>query len=224
MPTPTVVVFDVNETLSDLTPLGDAFAGLGAPSDLAATWFAATLRDGFALTVTGLRPTFAELAHDVARTLLAPHVLHPDAAADEVLAAFRGLNAHSDVAEGVEDLHRLHLRMVTLSNGAPAVADALLTRAGVREQVERLLTADDAARWKPAPEAYQLVPEACGVPIEECLLVAAHPWDCHGARRAGMTTAWVNRTEADYPRSFDPPDLEVESIVDLAAQLGAVGA
>ena len=39
-----------------------------------------------------------------------------------------------------------------------------------------------------------------------------------------MAAAWVNRTDADYPRSFDPPDLEVESIVDLAAQLGAVGA
>jgi 2-haloacid dehalogenase len=221
-----LVVFDVNETLSDLSPLAETFAGLGAPPDLASTWFAATLRDGFALTVTRIRLAFAQLGADVARTLLAPHADHPEAGADQVLAAFRELPVHADVVEGIEDLRRLHFRLVTLSNGAAAVADALLTRAGIRQHFERLLTVEDAPRWKPAPEAYQLVAETLEVPVDRCLLVASHPWDCHGAVRAGMAAAWVNRTRADYPQSFDPPDLEVEveSIVDLAAQLGAFGA
>jgi hypothetical protein len=39
-----------------------------------------------------------------------------------------------------------------------------------------------------------------------------------------MRTAWVNRADRPYPRCFDQPDLEVESLVDLAAQLGAVAA
>jgi 2-haloacid dehalogenase len=221
---PTVVVFDVNETLSDLAPLRDAFATLGAPAATGDTWFAATLRDGFALTVTDEKPAFVELATDVARTLLAPYIHDVDAGAEEILRTFRNLAVHPDVVEGVQDLHTLHRRLVTLSNGAAAVADALLTRAGIRDSFEQLLTVDDAAHWKPAPEAYRYAAAACGVPVEECLLVACHPWDLHGASRAGMATAWVNRGDAPYPRSFDEPGLEADSMVDLAAQLGAVGA
>jgi 2-haloacid dehalogenase len=222
--TPTVIVLDVNETLSDLSPLRDTFAGLGAPPETAATWFAATLRDGFALTVTGPRPSFVELAADNTRTLLAPYTHDVDAAAEQVIETFRSLTVHPDVAEGLQDLRTLHRRVVTLSNGAATVADGLLTRSGIRDLVEQVLTVDDAPRWKPAPEAYRYAAEACGVPVEDCLMVAVHPWDLHGASRAGMAIAWLNRGDAPYPRSFAAPDIEAESMVDLAAQLGAVGA
>jgi 2-haloacid dehalogenase len=221
---PIVLVLDVNETLSDLAPLRDTFAGLGAPPGTADTWFAATLRDGFALTVTGPRPSFVDLAADNVRTLLAPHAHDLDAAADQVIQAFRRLTVHPDVAEGLQDLRTLHRRVVTLSNGAVAVADGLLTRAGLRDLVEQVLTVDDAPRWKPAPEAYRYAADACGVGVEDCLMVAVHPWDLHGAAQAGMRTAWLNRGDAPYPRSFQTPDYEAESLVDLAAQLGAVSA
>ena len=223
-PGPTVIVFDVNETLSDLAPLRDTFTKFGAPDGTADTWFAATLRDGFALTVTGTKPSFTDLATDVARGLLALYVHDADAAAEEVVRGFRGLSVHPDVVEGIDDLHTLHLRLVTLSNGAASVADDLLARAGIRDRFERLLSVDDAPHWKPAGDAYRYAADVCGVPIEDCLLAASHPWDLHGASRAGMRTAWVNRADRPYPRCFDQPDLEAESMVDLAAQLGAVAA
>nr|WP_254925633.1 MULTISPECIES: hypothetical protein [unclassified Rhodococcus (in: high G+C Gram-positive bacteria)] len=47
---PRVIVFDVNETLSDMSPLSERFADVGAPNELASLWFASVLRDGFALT------------------------------------------------------------------------------------------------------------------------------------------------------------------------------
>ena len=221
---PAVLLFDVNETLSDLTPLRVIFAKFGAPDGTADTWFAATLRDGFALTVAGTKPSFTDLAIDVARGLLAPHVHDDAAAAEEVLRGFRGLTVHPDVIEGIDDLHTLHRRLVTLSNGAASVAEELLARAGIRDRFERLLSVDDAPRWKPAEDAYRYAADACGVRIEDCMLAAAHPWDLHGARRAGMRTAWVNRADRPYPRGFDQPDIEAESVVDLAAQLGAVAA
>ena len=46
---PRVVVFDVNETLSDLQPLRPSLEAAGVPGALLETWFAAVLRDGFAL-------------------------------------------------------------------------------------------------------------------------------------------------------------------------------
>jgi FMN phosphatase YigB (HAD superfamily) len=48
-PRPIVIVFDVNETLSDMAPMARRFADVGAPELLAQVWFASLLRDGFAL-------------------------------------------------------------------------------------------------------------------------------------------------------------------------------
>ena len=71
---PTLIVLDVNETLSDMSPLESAFEDVGAPRAAAPLWFATTLRDGFALGMAGHNAPFLELAKDVLRTVLAPYV------------------------------------------------------------------------------------------------------------------------------------------------------
>ena len=52
---PVLLVFDVNETLSDMAPMDERFEDVGAPAHLAKTWFAGLLRDGVALTAVGSR-------------------------------------------------------------------------------------------------------------------------------------------------------------------------
>ena len=52
------------------------------------------------------------------------------------------------------------------------------------------------------------------------MLVAVHPWDTDGARRAGLASAWVNRVGGSYPAYFLAPNLDVVSLLDLAQQLG----
>lgn len=57
-----VVVFDVNQTLSDLSPLVSRFQEVGAPDHLLHTWFASVLRDGFGLAAAGAQVPFSEIA------------------------------------------------------------------------------------------------------------------------------------------------------------------
>lgn len=45
--TPDVLVFDVNETLSDMAPMKSAFTQSGLHAGLSRSWFAELLRDGF---------------------------------------------------------------------------------------------------------------------------------------------------------------------------------
>jgi 2-haloacid dehalogenase len=221
MTRPQLLIFDVNETLSDLTPMAQRFTDVGAPAALAKAWFASTLRDGFALSVVGENPDFAALARDSARTLLAPRSLSLDldAAVDHVLAGFGELRPHPDVADGLAALAGLGIRMVTLSNGATAVAEKLLGDAGLRERFERLLSVADAPAWKPAAAAYRYALETCGVEAGDAMLVAVHPWDLDGAARAGLRTAWIDRAEAPYPGSFTSPEVHATDLVDLARQL-----
>ena len=132
-PSPAVVLFDVNETLSDMAPMATRFADVGASPSLAATWFASVLRDGFALTAAGTSAPFAVVGAEVLRTLLPADGLDRslDEAVEHVMAGFAELPVHPDVPEGLRTLATTGRRLVTLSNGSASVAEGLLKRAGV---------------------------------------------------------------------------------------------
>ena len=215
---PSLVVFDVNETLSDMSPLAVRFEEVGAPNLMAPTWFAELLRDGFALTACGVAEPFARLAAETLRLKLESQDLDRDLdeAVEHVLSGFAGLALHPDVTEGLNALADLGVRLVTLSNGSAQVAETLLEHAGVRPLFERLLSVEEAGIWKPASGAYDFALAQCGVDAEDAMLVAVHPWDINGAARAGLGTAWVNRAEGRYPAYFTAPDLSVASLPELA--------
>lgn len=215
---PTVLAFDVNETLSDMAPMSQRFVDVGATGALAQLWFAQLLRDGFALTAAGSSQAFSRIGEDVLRRLFAEVDLDrsTDEAVGHVMSGFRALALHPDVAGGVRALRAAGLRLVTLSNGATDVAERLLARAGIRDEFEQLLSVDDAGAWKPAAEAYRYAAQRCGTSPATMALVAVHAWDIDGASRAGLQTVWVNRTGAAYPTYFTPPQHTVPGIDALA--------
>ncbi len=218
---PEVVVFDVNETLSDMLPMGQRFVDIGAPRHLAATWFAGLLRDGFALTAAGTFPSFAALGAGLLRVQLASLALNRelDESVAYIMEGFGSLALHPDVAAGITALADSGLRLVTLTNGAASVAAGLFERAHIRERFEQLLSVEDARVWKPAPGSYAYALQQCKVAPSAALLVAVHPWDIDGAHRAGLGTAWLNRTGASYPDYFERADVEVATLTDLARLL-----
>lgn len=220
-PRPSVVVFDVNETLSDMTPLAARFAEVGAPGLLAAVWFSAVLRDGFALAATGGSEKFSRLGEGMLRAVLAGAPLNrpAGAAVSHILAGLDDLAVHPDVPPAVRILRGHGLRLVTLSNGAASIADRLLRRAGLRDEFEQLLSVDDIGAWKPAATAYAYAARACSASVGQLLLAAVHPWDIHGAHWAGLRTGWVSRQPAPYPGYFATPDLRAADLAGLARQI-----
>ncbi len=219
---PSVIVFDVNETLSDMTPMAERFAEVGLPRHLAATWFASVLRDGFGLAAAGTLVPFAEIARGVLRPLLAEAaVADVDGATATVLSGFTSLDVHPDVPDGVRALRAAGIPLVTLSNGAASVAEGLFERAGLRDQFDRVLSVEDAGIWKPARGAYAHAAQVCETPLESMMLVAVHPWDIDGAARAGMRTAFIDRTGTAYPSHLTAPEITASGLLDLARQLGA---
>jgi len=215
------VVFDVNETLSDLSALEPRFVEVGAPAHLLDTWFASVLRDGFGLAAAGTARPFAEIAASQLRVMLASIDGAGDEAVDHIMSGFTGLEVHADVVEGVRALRALGLSLVTLTNGSVAIADGLLTRAGVRDDFDALLSVEDAGAWKPAHAAYVHASRRCRVGLADMLMVAAHPWDIDGAARAGMRTAWINRSGGHYPTHLTAPDIAIARLPELTDALTA---
>ncbi|HEV2936007.1 MAG TPA: haloacid dehalogenase, partial [Streptosporangiaceae bacterium] len=77
-------------------------------------------------------------------------------------------------------------------------------------------------RWKPAVVVYLYAAEVMGVPPDQMALVAAHDWDCHGAKRAGLTTGFVTRKTGGFGAPFAPPDVVGEDLTEVAAKLLAL--
>jgi 2-haloacid dehalogenase len=222
MPDPTVAFLDVNETLSDLSPLGERFERVGAPGHLLHTWFASTLRDGIALAASGGYADFQHVGRAVLRTLLAgvPRLSTPlEEAAEHILAGMTTLSVHPDVPAGIRNLREAGMVVATLTNGSAAIAKGLLERAGLDGLVERNLAVDEVGRWKPAPEPYRHACRTLRVAESEAVLIAVHPWDVHGAKRAGLSGAWLDRDGRPYPDIFEPPDATGRDLPTLAKAL-----
>jgi 2-haloacid dehalogenase len=222
VPAPEVVLFDVNETLSDMQQLRTRFVEVGSPPELIESWFAGTLRDGFALAAAGAYADFRSVALSVLHgRLAAVDSLRSDPreAAEHILDGFAELDVHPDVEEGVRTLAAAGVRMATLTNGAAGVAEKLLERAGLSDLFERRFSVDEVRRWKPAREPYIHAAHELGVPLEHCTLIAVHPWDVDGAKRAGMRGAWLNRKNSAYPDFFGPPDATGPTLGELVGKL-----
>ncbi|GHD77750.1 2-haloacid dehalogenase [Salinibacterium amurskyense] len=218
--TPATIFFDVNETLSDLSPVGDAFEAVGATREVASSWFASILRDGFALTAVGTEARFLNIATTNARDSLGASPLNMpiDEAVDAVIAAFSNVSLHSDVAPGIRALHDAGHRLFTLSNGPASNAERMLTKAGVADAMAGFLSVEGNSPWKPARASYEdaLTRTATSGVAH---LVAVHPWDIHGAAEAGLSTVWVNRQGATYPAHFTAPTVTAETLEQLHTHL-----
>jgi len=191
---PRVCVFDVNETLLDLSGLDSAFARVFGDASVRQAWFQQVLQSAFVATVTDAYADFSAVGR-AALTMTAERrgVALSDQDSQEILDGMRHLPPHPDARESLERLRDAGLRLAALTNSPPQVAEAQLTNAGLRDLFEQALSADRVRRLKPAPAPYRMAADKLGVPIGQIRLVAAHAWDVAGAMRAGCAAAFVAR-------------------------------
>jgi 2-haloacid dehalogenase len=181
-------------------------------------WYTRTLRDGMALSATGDYAGFTEVADAALRGLT--HYTISDDQVAYVMAGFDELPAFPDALPAVTRLAEAGLRVACLTNGSASFTTSFVERAGLR--VDRIISVGEVYRWKPASVVYLYAAEVLGVSPDRMALVAAHDWDCHGAKRAGLTTGWVSRKAGGFGAPFAPPDVRGEDLTEVAARLLAL--
>jgi 2-haloacid dehalogenase len=214
---PAVVAFDVIETLMSLEPLRARLTDIGQPPGLLEAWYTRTLRDGMALSATGEYAEFANVAEAALRGCTNYTISDEQVAA--VMAGWDELPAFPDVLPAVTRLTEAGLRVACLTNGSASLTSSFVDRAGLGSLVDRVISVGEVYRWKPAGVVYLYAVSVMGVPTDRMALVAAHDWDCHGAKRAGLTTGWVSRKSGGFGAPFAPPDVVGEDLVEVAGKL-----
>jgi 2-haloacid dehalogenase len=135
---------------------------------------------------------------------------------EEALSLMRSLPPHPDAKEAFALLHQAGIRVFALSNGAASATRSLLEKAGMIDLVEEILSVDDVQRSKPRPEVYLHAVETAKARPGEMMLVAAHPWDINGAKAAGLLGGYVCRG-VPYPADvMTAPDVEGDSLAEVA--------
>jgi len=202
------LVFDVFGTLVDWrSGISEAFraSGLeGDPGELADDWRSRYVPI-LAEVNDGSRPWggFDELHLATLDRLLAERGLDlPEGDRHELVRGWHRLDPWPDVREGLEALRRDRV-VATLSNGSLALLVDLARHGDLR--FDAILSAELVRVYKPEPEVYLAAPRLLGVEPGEVMLVACHPWDLAGARKAGLKTGFVARP-LEYGPEGDPPD------------------
>ncbi|MGH3205054.1 MAG: haloacid dehalogenase type II [Streptosporangiaceae bacterium] len=217
---PAVVAFDLIETLMSLEPLRARLTDIGQPPGLLEAWYTRTLRDGMALSATGDYVSFTDVAEAGLRGLTDYTVSDEQVAS--VMAGFAELPAFPDAVPALTQLTDAGLRVACLTNGSAFLASSFVNRTGLGSLVDRVISVEEVYRWKPAGVVYLYAASVMDVPADRMALVAAHDWDCHGAKRAGMTTGWVSRKSGGFGAPFAAPDVTGEDLTEVAAKLLAL--
>lgn len=214
---PHAVAFDVLETLLNLDPLRARLEKIGQPAQLLQPWFMRFQRDSMALTLSGDFGTFESVARQALRTDTDHTATEEDI--DYVLEGFGQLPAHPDAEPALRLLSEAGLRVGCLTVGSAENTARFLEQAGLARHVDRVVTAEQAGIWKPAPSIYRVTANELGTSPENMALVAVHAWDCHGAKRAGCLAGWCERLEGRYGDVFTAPDVSGPDLVQVAERL-----
>jgi len=205
------------ETVFTLEGLGGPkLQDRGLPADFLGIWFPSALRDAFALATIGTYAPFAEVLREALKTVAAS--AGRAVAAEEAAAIVRGfseLEPPLDASAAFSRLRSAGVRSVTLTNGSAGATQALLRRGGLTEFVEASISTDEVQAFKAHASVYRRCAAWVGAPEDAIVLVAAHPWDIHGAKCAGLRAGYVSRGQP-FPAELRRPDVEALSLADMA--------
>jgi 2-haloacid dehalogenase len=223
---PSILAFDVNDSMLDIQHLCPLFERLFGDRKFVDEWYAQLVLYSEAITLAaGPYTPFFDLSQAVLKMMGSIHgvSIKPDDV-DELKMLSAAMPAHSDVPAGLKLLKEAGFRLVTLTNSPPDAQINQLRHAGIDGYFERLMSIDRVRRYKPAPQTYHMAAEEMNVPTSEICLISAHLWDNLGAQNAGCQSALIARAGNAPPPVLDVPLWPVPAAVgsdlpDVAAQL-----
>ncbi|MBT8360411.1 MAG: haloacid dehalogenase type II [Desulfobacterales bacterium] len=135
---------------------------------------------------------------------------------DLLMANYRTLPAFPDVQEALPQLQEFGFRLFAFSNGRAADVAALLENANVNRYFIDVVSTDEIKSFKPNPAVYAHFLRRSQSSGQEAWLISGNPFDVIGAQSAGMSGAWVKRSEKAL---FDPWEIEPAIVVHTILEL-----
>ena len=101
--------------------------------------------------------------------------------------------------------------LAVASSSNPELIDVVLARAGIRELFGAVVSSQEVARGKPAPDVYAEAARRLGVEATRCAAVEDSHNGIRSAKAAGMRVVV-------FPNTHFPPDAEALALADAVVQ------
>lgn len=215
-----ILIFDVNETLLDLSPLKPHFQRTFGDANVMKHWFLTMLHSSLTVTLADDYKDFGKLAGaalDIVSKIRKVSLKDEDRS--EILETIKKLPPHKEVPESLEKLRSNGFRLFTLTNSPPETLRAQMKNSGLIDYFEDIFSVDETRKFKPAVETYQFAAKKLGVETNELQMIAAHDWDIAGAINAGCKTAYIAREGKFYNELYKKPDISGKDLSEVADKI-----
>ena len=215
-----LIVFDVNETLLDLTTMEPTFERIFRDKGAMRLWFANFIMYSVALTMADHYVPFTDIGAAVMKMLAATQGIKiDDADKRELTEKFSTMPPHPEVPAALRKLRDAGFRPFTLTDNVLEVQTRQLKHGGIVDLFERRFSADGVKHHKPARQAYAYVERELGVEPSQLCLIACHTWDTLGAVAAGWEAALIKRVGNDLLGVGPQPQIVGDDLNVVADQL-----
>lgn len=214
------LVFDAYGTLFDVHSVVALCEKLhpGKGAALSQLWRAKQLEYTWLRSLMGRYEDFARITADALRyasgaldlKLEPSHVLR-------LMDAYDRLAPFPDAREILPVLTQY--RRAILSNGAPAMLEAVVKNSGLASHLDAVLSVDPVKTYKPDARVYQLAVDRLGAAKAEIGFVSSNYWDVAGAKSFGFKVFWLNRSGVAPDALGVAPDMALNKLTDLPGLL-----
>jgi 2-haloacid dehalogenase len=217
---PDLLVFDVNETLLDTSPLRIDFEDVFGSGDVMGEWFARLLHGSLVANQLDDYRAFGVIGVE-ALLLVAERrgISLDESTATEIVTRLAILPAHLDVIPALERFLDAGFRTAALTNGSTKAANVQIENAGLHTFIQRVVSVEEVGRFKPDPATYRHVAQVMDLHVSQTMLISAHDWDIAGAMRAGASAAFVKRRGSFWSLPGDMPEVVGADLKEIADQL-----
>lgn len=138
---------------------------------------------------------------------------------DDLINAYLELECYPEVPDTLRELKNSGQQIAILSNGSPAMLEAVVKSSGVEDWVQIILSVEMVGIFKPDPAVYQLAIDRLALKAEEIVFMSSNAWDAVGATAFGLRVAWINRFAQRPERLPFQPDFEIKTLDELPGLL-----
>jgi 2-haloacid dehalogenase len=214
------ILFDINETTLDLSPLQSEFISIFGHKSFLQLWFSKLLHLSTISAITKLNTTFAELAKTALEDITHKNNIEIKSnATDSILSKFATLEPYDDMLPGLELLKNNNIRTVAFSNSSNQLIASQIKYSNLLGYFDEVISVEEFGSFKPDEKVYFSAAKRLKKDVNSLMMVAAHDWDVHGAMSVGMGGAFLNRNSLYYNPNFIKPDIESDNMISLSKEI-----
>jgi len=145
----------------------------------------------------------------------------PDGLRTALMESYLALDAYPEVPEVLAALKAGGMKTAVLSNGSPAMLEAVCASAGLDALLDAVISVEEVGIYKPHPSVYQRAVDRLGLsgPAAVCFQ-SSNAWDAAAASTFGFRVVWCNRFGQPPERLPGSPDVELAELGPLPKLIG----